>query len=116
MNLRRLIMIGGLLALASQTSVAFQEQQGGVEPAASSAAPVAPAQLDAPSAPAAKSEGTEVSIPGFGKLGVLPKMDFGLELLYGANQDPPPADAAAPPEELPDDKDLTIRGSIKKNF
>lgn len=108
-------MIGGLLALASQTSVAFQEQQSGTPPSAqSSEQTAAPAQLDAPSAPAAKSEGTEVSIPGLGKLGVLPKMDFGLELLYGANQEPPPADAST--EDLPDDKDLTIRGSIKKNF
>ena len=30
--------------------------------------------------------GTEVRIPGFGKVGVLPKLDFGLELLYGATE------------------------------
>jgi len=29
------------------------------------------------------ASGTEVRIPGLGKLGVLPKFDFGLELLYG---------------------------------
>ena len=32
--------------------------------------------------------GTEIRIPGLGKLGVLPKMDFGLELLYGAAESP----------------------------
>ncbi len=56
-------------------------------------------------------EGTEVRIPGLGKLGVLPKMDFGLELLYGANEARP---AAPDPQDQSDD--LQIRGSVKHNF
>lgn len=56
--------------------------------------------------------GTEIRIPGLGKLGTLPKMDFGLELLYGASegkavQDPAPEDPS---------QDLTIRGSVKHRF
>lgn len=36
-----------------------------------------------------KSNGTEVTIPGIGSVGSIPKLDFGLELLYGpkAGQD-----------------------------
>ena len=48
-------------------------------------------------------------IPGLGKLGVLPKMDFGLELLYGANEGVKQPD----PVEQPSD-DLTIRGTMKQ--
>jgi hypothetical protein len=56
------------------------------------------------------SGGTEVRIPGLGTVGVLPKLDFGLELLYGANE----------PSALPQDKtspdDVQIRGTIKHRF
>ncbi len=51
-------------------------------------------------------------IPGLGKLGVLPKMDFGLELLYGANEAKQP-DAV---DREPPADDLTVRGTIKHNF
>lgn len=111
------IGIGLALALVSPSAHAFQEQGGG-------AAPVAPAQSEEakPAAPAEKSvefsappvdsesAGTEVRIPGLGKLGVLPKMDFGLELLYGANDSKQP-EPVEPPAE-----DLTVRGTIKHNF
>jgi len=109
------IGIGLALALASTSTLAFQEQGG--------AAPVTPAPAEAqPQQPAGKSmefsapkidsgdAGTEVRIPGLGKLGVLPKMDFGLELLYGANDSKQP-EPVEPPAE-----DLTIRGSVKHNF
>jgi hypothetical protein len=60
--------------------------------------------------------GTEIQIPGLGTIGVLPKMDFGLELLYGANNTGAPEsqfDLNAQ-EELPDA--LTVRGQIKNKF
>jgi hypothetical protein len=103
------------LTLVGTPAFAFQEQGG--------AAPVAPTPAEAkPAAPASKGldfstpkvedsdTGTEVRIPGLGKLGVLPKMDFGLELLYGANDSKQP-EAIEPPAE-----DLTIRGTVKHNF
>ncbi|SDP64294.1 hypothetical protein SAMN04488061_3594 [Filomicrobium insigne] len=111
-----------LVGLASLPAFAFQEQQGGSAstPPPAAAAPSAPAADVAPpaadfSAPNAASEadrGTEVSIPGLGKLGVLPKMDFGLELLYGANgqQDKMENDPG------PETDDLRIRGSVKHRF
>ncbi len=63
---------------------------------------------------AAKPEaGTEIRIPGLGKLGVLPKMDFGLELLYGAAEAQPSGQPT--PAANPED-DLTVRGSVKHRF
>ena len=53
--------------------------------------------------------GTEIRIPGIGKLGVLPKLDFGLELLYGAGRPMLKEEDAVP-------DDLIIRGSVKKRF
>ena len=101
-----------LVLSASTIAFAMEEQKG--------AAPPAPAGVETPqagvqaAAPTAKPEtGTEIRIPGLGKLGTLPKMDFGLELLYGAAdskqvQDPNPEDK--------DGQDLTIRGSVKHKF
>ena len=58
--------------------------------------------------------GTEVRIPGLGKVGVLPKLDFGLELLYGAAEQ---KGMTAPDERTaPDAGDLQIRGTIKHRF
>jgi hypothetical protein len=109
------IGIGVALALASTSTLAFQEQGG--------AAPVTPAPAEAQSPPPSdksvgfstpkvegEDSGTEVRIPGLGKLGVLPKMDFGLELLYGANE------TTKQPEREEPAEDLTIRGSVKHNF
>jgi hypothetical protein len=101
-----------LVLCAGSLAFAMDEQRVGVPtPEAGAAAPAAGVQG---AAPAAKTEtGTEVRIPGLGKLGTLPKMDFGLELLYGAaegksQQDPVPEDK--------DNQDLTIRGTVKHNF
>jgi hypothetical protein len=104
------------LCLMSTAAVAFQETTGG------KATPEVPAQqtpeakvLDLGSsstAPVGKS-GTEVRIPGLGTLGVLPKLDFGLELLYGVNED-----KRIEPEKLPNDTDegVQIRGTLKHRF
>jgi hypothetical protein len=56
--------------------------------------------------------GTELTIPGIGSVGSLPKLDFGLELLYG-------------PKSLPDtpqfdqprtDGDMQIKGTLSHKF
>lgn len=62
--------------------------------------------------------GTEIRIPGLGKLGTLPKMDFGLELLYGAAETKQPQELAPPPGQTQDSEpaDITIRGSVKHRF
>lgn len=110
--------LGLALGLASSQALSFQEQGGApVTPApaeAQQAAPATPAEKDlnfsAPKVDSGADAGTEVRIPGLGKLGVLPKMDFGLELLYGAN------DSKQSSEPEPPAEDLTIRGSVKHNF
>ena len=59
----------------------------------------------------AKSGETELNIPGIGSVGSLPKLDFGLEMLYGGG--------SGPAGEKPlDDKndDVLIKGTIKHRF
>jgi hypothetical protein len=104
---------------AGHGALAFQEQKSSTAPAPAEAAP-APAEAPAGDAKGnlqeegvAKPEGTEIRIPGLGKLGVLPKMDFGLELLYGAAETQPVGQPEAAPN--PED-DLTVRGSVKHRF
>lgn len=106
---------------AGHGALAFQEQKGSAAPAGE-AAPAAPAEAAPADAAkgalgeeaAAKPEaGTEIRIPGLGKLGVLPKMDFGLELLYGAAENQP---AGAPTPAANPEDDLTVRGSVKHRF
>jgi hypothetical protein len=120
MKTARLVMVGVALAAASTAAVAFQEQTVGGAPAAGKApaasvpaaaqpATAAPAAgLNVPAAPAARPGGTEIRIPGLGKLGVIPKVDFGLELLYGASE--PKASEATRPQ--PDDGQVMIRGRV----
>jgi hypothetical protein len=107
-----------LLASASSAAFAFQQQQGGAAGAA--AVEVAPqgagdgkaVELNTATTGSRATKGTEVSIPGLGKLGVLPKMDFGLELLYGASDSKQPID---PHRDL-GNEDVTIHGTLKHRF
>ncbi len=113
-DVRRLGLVIGMLvamaAAASQGAIALEEQRGQV-----------PAGVPVPDAPkaledqaAAKSDaGTEIRIPGLGKLGTLPKMDFGLELLYGAAEGKSPQESADPQDH---DQDLMIHGTVKHRF
>ena len=115
MVMARLAMGALALSLMGSAAMAFQETKGG---AAAGQAPAAQPQskvLELGSeTPAAKSTGTEVRIPGFGKLGVLPKLDFGLELLYGVNEDKR-LEADRLPQDSGDDG-VQIRGSVKHRF
>ena len=108
-----------ILGLSASGAIGFQETTiGGGE----QKAPVAPG-LELPKTPAdskgvnlspelsiGKTSGTEVRIPGIGTVGILPKLDFGLELLYGANEPKgTPLDQSSP-------DDVQIRGTIKHRF
>ena len=66
--------------------------------------------LKAPDLNIGKDAGTEVRIPGVGSLGVLPKLDFGLELLYGANE------TNGRPDDRTQPSDVQIRATIKHRF
>jgi hypothetical protein len=122
----------GLLGLASMTpaALAFEETSVGTGEAKAPAAPVLelPKELPKGVGDPTKSlgdqgkglslttpelpltSGTEVRIPGLGTVGVLPKLDFGLELLYNANEQKGPY----PDKTSPDD--VQLRGTIKHRF
>lgn len=114
------VLVGAVLGFASSGAVAFQESKEG-----SPATPVVPGKdLSVPGTVPLNTEGTgtsidrgtgtEIRIPGLGRLGVLPKFDFGLELLYGVDQQKGPVPEA---ERRPDGSDdLQIRGSLKHRF
>lgn len=98
-----------VLAAASGT-YALEEQKAPVTPEAAAAGAAA---TDTAAPAAKKDEGTEIRIPGLGRLGTLPKMDFGLELLYGATE----TEKSREPSGIEDgNEDLTIKGSIKHKF
>jgi hypothetical protein len=119
------VVVAGAVGLLGQSALGFQETTvgGGEKPAQGKSAPaetkVAPnsgtgLNLNLPDVSAGKSTGTEVRIPGIGTVGVLPKLDFGLELLYGATE---PKGTLAPEDRgHPEQNDLQIRGTIKHRF
>jgi hypothetical protein len=108
-----------LLGVLASPALAFQETTTGGGGAAAAAVPDTPPpkatvepgkglSLKVPEV--SLDKGTEIRIPGIGTVGVLPKLDFGLELLYGGNE----------PKGLPQDRgeqdDVQIRGTIKHRF
>jgi hypothetical protein len=118
----RVFIAGLVLGALAAPALAFQETTTG----GGGAAPAAPAVPDAPSPPpptdpgkgltlkvpeVSFDKGTEIRIPGIGTVGVLPKLDFGLELLYGGND---PKGLPQLPQTDPDD--VQIRGTIKHRF
>lgn len=116
----RWLLASAALMLSGSGAWAFEEAKGGVAPGQQvtpRAAPAGRGQLDlgTTEAPVGKSGGTEVRIPGLGKLGVLPKLDFGLELLYGVNEDKKGIEEE---KGRPDgsEEGVQIRGSIKHRF
>ncbi len=104
----RLLGILSAAAFVSTAAMAFQEQESATprqQDAAPAAAPLAADSI-------ATSKGTPVRIPGLGTLGVIPKMDFGLELLYGAAEQP----AKRPDPSKSDSDDVLVGGRIKHKF
>ena len=130
MTVKMKALVAGLAlaALSAGPGLAFQEA-----PVAGSTAgerqPVASVESDAaPSITFDASEdaeadakgGTEIRVPGLGRLGTLPRLDFGLELLYSepgatdaalANQG---ADVGSDVRES--ERGLQVRGSITHHF
>jgi hypothetical protein len=120
MSNRFVVALALVLALvADHGAFAFQEQKGSTPPPAEAstapaeASPVDPKTGVTEEAAPAPETGTEIRIPGLGKLGVLPKMDFGLELLYGAAENQP---AGVQPDAAKPEDDLMVRGSVKHRF
>jgi hypothetical protein len=114
-----LIVLAVITAIQGTNVIAMEEQRGAIPGgvAVPDAAPKAQEQED--SVPAKSQTGTEIRIPGLGKIGTLPKMDFGLDLLYGAveeeNSKSTP-DFPSGPQDSDDKRDIMIHGSVKHNF
>lgn len=122
-RLKTILTAGGFVAALAVgvcgDAYAFTETAPSAKPQATQPAP-AP-QLQAPGADkglqmtdpgASKSGGTELKIPGIGSLGTVPKLDFGLDLLYGNGADP-----AQEPRALENEnQDVTIKGTIRHRF
>ena len=115
----RLIAVAMAVGAFAQPLLAFQEGGGADKPATAAPVVEAPKSIPAPGKgltlkvpelSIGQGTGTEVRIPGFGTVGVLPKLDFGLELLYGAT------DARGRPDEKSEPSDVQIRGTIKHRF
>ena len=102
-----MIILGGVLGIISQAALAFQETNSGSQAATSGgASPQVELGVPAPS----RASGTEIRVPGLGTVGALPKLDFGLELLYGVS---------SPQNGSRDDKSdagAQIRGTLKYRF
>ena len=117
-----IVAIAVALGVLTRPALAFQENAPpapGEKPPAAAVAPVeAPKtpdpgkgfSLKVPELSIGQGTGTEVRIPGFGKVGVLPKLDFGLELLYGATE------SKGLPQDKTEPGDVQIRGTIKHRF
>ena len=109
-----LIAVAAALAGLATPSLAFQEQSVGDAAKAAAGAPglqMPKLDLSVPDAGAGKGAGIDVRIPGVGSLGTLPKLDFGLELLYGANET-----SAGRPDDRSQPSDVQIRATIKHRF
>jgi hypothetical protein len=124
----RLMAISMVLGVLASPALAFQETTAGAgagtPPAAAAVPESEPAKTPPPPEPGkglsfkvpdvSLGQGTEIRIPGIGTVGVLPKLDFGLELLYGAGEGG--GDAKGLPQDRIDQGDVQIRGTIKHRF
>lgn len=108
------------MAFSAMHAAAFTETK--IQPPAGQAAPEAPAanlnieQEDGSTGlmlttPDNGSGETELNIPGVGTIGKIPKLDFGLELLYGNNAEETPG---AEVDNRQDD--VLIKGKIRHRF
>jgi hypothetical protein len=116
--MRRVALAAGVIAallVGAMPALAFQETPE-APPEALSVAPDAsknPAvQMQTPAVGTASAQPAEKSGAKIFGFNVLPKMDFGLELLY--SQQPMQLQQTSPPAE--DNEDLTVLGKVKRHF
>jgi hypothetical protein len=119
--MRRSIAIAGLMAalfFGSASAFAFQETP--VPPAAPGDAPqaappaAAPMQLGTPAGAAAPQE-KQGGLNLFGYT-VLPKLNFGLDVLYGQDQQKLQLGAPDSLDTLEENGDVSVLGKVKRRF
>ena len=113
---RPLAIATGLAALLlGAPAVAFEQSPEAPPPAANGAAP--PAEAPAAQLGASAMVGQQAPAPSGMKVfgfGILPKLDFGLELLYGDRQQ---QELQLEQGALPDENDdVTVLGKFKRHF
>lgn len=117
--MRTLLIISGLLAawmMSPGAAAAFEQIPAAPAPESGSSASAPPEEapeLANPRGPAGSSgelQKKEWSIPGLGSMEFLPKLDFGLELMYGE-----PSREHVDEKTMPEDG-VRIRGSFKRRF
>jgi hypothetical protein len=116
----RYIVAAAALGLFGQAALAFQETTVGGEqktPAAPvlelpkvKVAPEKGLELTAPELHLGETPGTEVRIPGLGTVGVLPKLDLGLQILHGANEE------KGTVQDKTESDGVQLRGTVKYRF
>jgi hypothetical protein len=108
---QRLSAILIALSACADASFGFQDRDVGDRSGELPTAHQVPG-LDAqlPQSGVGSGAGTQIRVPGVGSVGTLPKLDFGLELLYGANESPGRLDDRSQPS------DVQIRATIKHRF
>ena len=102
---------GSAVYAFEETPVAGAGNGTAAAPATSGSGTATPSLDLAPPAGTASgaSGGTDVKVPGLGSIGVLPKLDFGLELLYGKTD-------TLSEEPVDDPNNLTFGGRLRHKF
>lgn len=117
--MRRLLAIAGLMAalsLGSGAAVAFQETPAPPPADIPQAIPDAHAlQLGTPSAPNAGPQAKDGGLKLFGYT-VLPKLNFGLDVLYGEDEQKLQLGGPDSLDTLEENGDVTVLGKVKRRF
>lgn len=118
---KQLTILSGVLAawaISSAPAYAFQETQVTPEPSISmNGADSVTFDLQAtdPKATDEKSE-KKLQLQEDGTLNVLPKLNFGLDVMYGSPDDNGPIAHAAPVQEYESSDGVRILGTLKRRF
>jgi hypothetical protein len=117
--MRKLAVIAGVMAALSFGSghaFAFQETPASPPAEDAQAAPEAPAlQLGTPSVPQPDAKAERGGLKLFGYT-VLPKLDFGLDVLYGQDQQQLQLGGTDNLDSLEENGDVSVLGKVKRRF
>lgn len=117
--MRRSIAIAGLMAALSFSGApAFAFQETPLPPPADSSQPSPPAnalQLGTPGAAQTDPQADRKGLKLFGYT-VLPKLDFGLDVLYGQEQQQLGLGGTDSLDTLDENGDVTVLGKVKRRF
>ena len=97
--------------LVSAPACAFELTPAGSVDQVAPGVSVVPSVPNNPAALTEEEKSQEAVIPGLGSIGLIPKLDFGLELLYSGDDQ-----ASGAPSTGETDDGIAVRGAIKHSF